>query len=195
MRVLTTRLRGLPEFGFAVAGLLLGHAVAYALAIPDPHHRVLALDRAGHAYLPAAGRTALILVLAGVVALLIRAVEGRGRAEDRRIGPLAGTLALAQMGAFAGQEVLERLVTGAPLADLVHDHLLAIGLAVQVLLALAGATLLHWLLRATVRAVRVATVPARPVRPALAGVAASTAWRPRARAVAWIPSVRAPPSA
>jgi hypothetical protein len=47
------RLRGFPIFGTAAAGLVLGHALAYLIAIPDPHQRVFALQRTGHAYLPA----------------------------------------------------------------------------------------------------------------------------------------------
>jgi nitrate reductase gamma subunit len=195
MHVLTTRVRGLPEFGAAVAGLLLGHAVSYALAIPDPHHRDLVLDRTGHAYLPAAGQVALILVVAGLVALLVRASAPRGRARDRGVGSLAATLVLVQVGAFTGQEVLERLLSGAPLGDLLHDHLLAIGLAVQVLVALAGAAVLHALARAATRVVLAAGRRTGPPRPALAGIVPAPASRPRGRAILDGRSVRAPPAA
>ena len=71
------RIRGLPVFGFAVAGLVLGHALSYAIAIPDPNHRDLILERTGHGYLPLFAEAALILLLAGVAAVVARGLGGR----------------------------------------------------------------------------------------------------------------------
>jgi hypothetical protein len=191
----TTRWRGLPAFGFAVAGLLLGHAVAYAIAIPDPLHRDLVLHRTGHAYLPAAGRAALVLALAGVVALLVRAFASGGRDRAGGFLAIARTLVPVQVGAFAGQEVMERFLIGAPLGDLVHDRLLPIGLLVQVLAALLGAAVLDGLARAAARVVREGTGRARSPGLSQPAVASPTVGRPRARVVAWTRSDRAPPSA
>ena len=61
-------LHGLPVFGSAAAGLLLGHALSYMLAIPDPYHRDVLLTRTGHGYLPAAAQATMILILAAAAA-------------------------------------------------------------------------------------------------------------------------------
>ncbi|HEX6330769.1 MAG TPA: hypothetical protein VF129_05705 [Actinomycetota bacterium] len=71
------RVRGIPAFGFAAAGLLIGYGVSYLVAVPDPHHRDLLIDRTGHAYLPAAGQAAIVLALAAVAVVVARAWTGR----------------------------------------------------------------------------------------------------------------------
>jgi hypothetical protein len=191
------RLRGLPLFGFALSGLLLGHAISYAVAVPDPHHRDLVLERAGHGYLPAAGDAALIVALAGVAAVVVRAWSTRGRAEPDTFGSIARLLALVQVGAFVGQEVLERMVAGAPLGDLASEHVLSIGAVTQVAVALAGAVVLRSLARASARLIRSVTAvrrtPAR--RAAAAAIAPSTPDPLHGRLLVSAASVRAPPSA
>lgn len=190
------RLRGLPVFGFAVAGLLLGHGLSYLLAVPDPYHRQFLLQRTGHTYLPVAGEAGLILILAGVAAVLARAWTSRGRNEAESYHRLAGTLALVQVTAFVFQEILERLVAGTPLGELVHDHVLSTGVVVQVAVALIGAAVLRWLGRASERIVR-AVVLARVVFPRIALAAAlPTATAPLPdRLASSRRNVRAPPSA
>jgi hypothetical protein len=191
----TPRLRGLPLFAFAVGGLLLGHGLSYVLAIPDPYHRDLLLDRTGHAYLPAAGQVAMILVLAGVAAVFARAWSGRGRNQAERFTWLAGILATVQVAAFAGQEVLERLVARSPLTELAHDHVLVIGILVQVGVALIGATALRWLARLSAR---VAAATGDGFRPPMIGripAPAAPSDRPYRLAVAGARNVRAPPPA
>jgi hypothetical protein len=112
---------------------VLGHALAYLIAIPDPHERAFALQRAGHAYLPALDQVALMLAIAGVVAVVVRAFARRPGGATERFGRLATLLVVVQTSAFAGQEVLERLVSGAPLGDLSHDRILVTGMIVQIL--------------------------------------------------------------
>lgn len=188
------RLRGVPAFGFAAAGLLTGHAISYLLAVPDPHHRDLLLDRTGHAYLPAAGQVAIVLALAGVAVVVARAWAGRRIGSTDRLAPLAAMLVGVQVGAFVGQELLERLVAGASFGDLVHDHVLPTGIGVQVAVALAGALLLRWLARTSVRAVAALAGARSPLpRPALGTAAVAPAIPPRSLALP-IRSVRAPPS-
>jgi hypothetical protein len=191
----TPRLRGLPVFGFAVAGLLLGHGLAYLLAVPDSYHRSFVLQRTGHDYLPAAGEAALILLLAGAAAVVARAWMGRDRAETEGFASLAGLLALIQVVAFAGQEVLERLVSGSPLGELVHDHVLATGLIVQVAVALVGATLLRLLARASARIATAGVARVPPPRPALATSPLAAADPLLGRVAPSARNVRAPPSA
>lgn len=192
----TPRVRGLPLFGVALAGLVLGHTLSYLLAVPDPLHRDLILERTGHTYLPIAGEAALVIFLAGVATLLARAWASRGRDDVEGFASLAGLLALVQVAAFLGQEVLERLVAGAPLAELAHDHVLSIGIGVQIVAALLGAAALRWLARASAHLVR-AVVAARVAlpRPALAAALPTTPDHPRGRVAIRARNVRAPPSA
>jgi hypothetical protein len=188
------RLRGLPVLGFAAAGLLVGHAISYLLVVPDPNHRDLVLSRTGHGYLPAAGDAALILALAGMAALVVRAWSERGREEPRTFASLASLLAIVQVVAFAGLEVLERLVAGAPLGDLIHEHLLVIGVAVQIAVALVGALALRWIASTAARIADLVPVRAALPRPALAAAVPATPDLHRVRLAASARSVRAPPS-
>ena len=158
------KLRGLPVFGFGVAGLLIGHAISYAIAIPDPHHRDLVLERTGHGYLPLFGEAALILLLAGVAAVVARALAGGRPERAGRFAGLAALLICVQVSAFVGQEVLERLVAGVPLGDLAQDHLLSIGLLVQVGVAVCAAGLLRLLARTSSRIADVVRPRADPSR-------------------------------
>lgn len=148
----TNRFRGLPVAGFAVAGLVLGHALSYAIAVPDPYHRDLLLQRTGHDYLPVFGQVALMLFLAGVAAVVFGANRRRAEATtSQRFAPLATRLALVQVGAFIVQEVAERLFSGSGLHALGHGHVVIVGVAAQIAVALAGAALLRWLARASDR--------------------------------------------
>ncbi len=181
--------------GFAVAGVLLGHTLTYLLAIPDPLHRDLVLRTTGHAYLPAAGEAALVLLLAGVAAVVVRAWS-RGRREGRdSFGGLAGLLTAVQVSGFLGQEVLERLVTRSPLGELVHDHVLAIGVLLQIPLALAAAAMLRWLARASAAVAETTGGRTATPRPALVLAATAPADVPHGRVAATARRDRAPPSA
>ena len=75
-------------------------------------------------------------------------------------------------------EIMERVSSGAPLADLMQRGLLPSGIAVQVAVALAGALAVRWLLRAAGRLQEILAQPA-PI-PAFAVVArlVATACRP-----------------
>lgn len=191
----TPRLHGMPVFGSAAAGLLLGHALSYMLAIPDPYHRDFVLSRTGHGYLPAASQTAMILILAVAAAIFARAWSYRiARGGRERFTSIAGTLAIAQIGAFAALEILERVATGAPLGDLVRDHLLVISLVVQVAVSLVGAALLVWFARTSARIVRAAIgSPVSLPRPIHLDAFPATPDHPRRRVVASARNVRAPP--
>jgi len=187
------RLRGLPTFGLAMAGLVLGHVLAYLIAVPDPHHRAFVLQRTGHEYLPAMAEAALVLALAGMAAVVIRAFAGQRRGSER-FARLAGRLGLVQVLAFGGLEVVERIVAGAPLRHLASDHLLLIGMAVQVVVALAGAAFLRWLARTSSKLVET-VVPRLSLPRARAVLAlASTSWSPGIGTFGSVGNVRAPPS-
>jgi len=181
-------------FGAATAGLVLGHALAYLIAIPDPHERGFALQRAGHAYLPALDQAAMMLAIAGVAAVVVRAFARKGDGATERFGRLAALLVLVQTFAFAGQEVLERLVSGAPLGELAHDQILVIGVLVQVLVAIVAAGVLWLLARTSSRLAATSLVRVRLPRDRSLLALPVTAGRPHALLFATTGSIRAPPS-
>jgi hypothetical protein len=190
----STGSRGLPVLGFAVAGLVLGHVLAYVIAVPDPYHRDLLLQRTGHDYLPAFGQAALMLFLAAVAAVVFRmSRRGSGRAE--RLATLAARLALVQVGAFTAQELLERTVSGSGFADLGHGRVLVVGVAAQIAIALVGAALLRWLARASRILGEVAGRAARLPRHTPAFAMPVYADAPSGREEVVSPGQRAPPSA
>lgn len=189
------RFPGLPVFGFAAAGLLLGHALSYVFVFADTHHRDLVLHRTGHDYLPVLGQVALILALAAVAVVVHGGVARRGSGGIEPFGSLASRLALVQIGAFGAQEVLERVAVGAPLADLARWDLPLAGLTAQVVVAFAGAALLRWLARTSAALIGAATRPVPIPRPV---PAFAIPWSPdvppgRIDAVSY--GERAPPSA
>jgi hypothetical protein len=135
-----------------------------------------------------------MLAIAGVVAVVVRAFARRRDDATERFGRLATLLVVVQTSAFAGQEVLERLVSGAPLGDLLHGRILVTGMIVQVLVALVAAGVLWLLARTSSRLAaeslshlgltRERTVLAPPV----------TERRPHALLFATAGCIRAPPS-
>lgn len=148
--------RGVPIFATSVAGVLAGHWAAYTLALRDPHQRLLVLGRAGHDYLPLATKLALVLLFVGLGTVIARTCAARGERAFVRSSPPPGVMVSAarlmaiQAAAFGGIEVVERLVAGAPLTDLASEHLLLVGLAVQLIVAVIGALMLHAASRAGV---------------------------------------------
>jgi CDP-diglyceride synthetase len=136
----------LPLTGVAVAGAVLGHMVAYMLAVPSPTVRVALLGATGHAYWTAAIAAAVVLGLASLAATVGRRFRsGRlaGRPEPgERLGIVAGQLAGFQIAIYLVQETLERLEAGVPAQALLDGRLLATGVAVQTAIALALAVLL-----------------------------------------------------
>ena len=187
------RLRGLPTFGLAMAGLVLGHVLAYLIAVPDPHQRAFVLQRTGHEYLPAMAEAALVLALAGIAAVVIRAFAPGPRRGSERFSRLAGRLTLVQVLAFGGLEVVERIVAGAPLRHLASDHILVIGIAVQVVVAVAGAAFLWWLARTSTKLAETTSLPAELPRTGAVLALASTSWTPSPTTFGSIGNVRAPP--
>ena len=63
--------------GVAVAGAVVGHMVAYVLAVPEPTVRVALLGATGHAYWNAAIAAASVLGLASLTTTLERRFQGR----------------------------------------------------------------------------------------------------------------------
>jgi hypothetical protein len=154
-------LRRLPLAGAAVAGAVVGHALAYALAVPEPVHGLALLLINGHAYWSAAVAAAIVLGLASIGATLTRHFRAGlrpGRSPTGEpLGRLAARLALLQVSIYLLQELLERAVAGIPLGGPVDARLLLTGLLAQVLVATAIAAALWW-------AGRVAEVAGRAMR-------------------------------
>ena len=169
-----------------MAGLLLGHTLSYLLAVPDPYHRDLVL-RSHRARVPArrSARSRCCSCWPAWPPSWCGPGPGAGAPRRERYASLAGLLVGVQVTAFVGQELLERLVGRArPSASWSHDHILLIGVAVQILLALAGAAVLRWLVRTSDRLAE--TSPPRPRsrrarRPCSLGTLAGPACRRRPR--------------
>ena len=141
------------------------------------------LHATGHGYLPYATQVA----------------AARGRARPRRSPFLARLTSRARRGsvrarrrrargrksaAFLAMEIGERLLAGASLHDLTHGPLLAIGLSVQLLVAVAGAAVLRLTDRAAEAADGVRRLVASPLPPpitvAMPVAASSPSLRPLA---------------
>ena len=185
--------RGAHLLGFALGGVLAGHALTYGVLEPSEHGRRSILEATGHAYLGTANRMALSVAVAAVAAaVLTRAYRGAG--SERGIAWLAVRLIPVQVSAFLTLEVGERLLVGAPLHDLAR--ILPLGLAVQVSFAVLAAAALRVLVRTVGRAAEVLGEAAAPAaRASVLVVAPTPAWFPRSRIAADRPPARAPPLA
>jgi hypothetical protein len=130
----------------AVAGAVVGHMVAYVLAVPSPTVRVALLGATGHAYWTAAIAAASVLGLASLAATLGRRFRAGLLASHPlpadRLGRVAGQLAGFQLAIYLVQETLERLEVGIPAHALLDGRLLVTGVVVQTAIALVLAVLL-----------------------------------------------------
>jgi hypothetical protein len=151
--------------GVAVGGVVLAHWLAYVLAIPAAHVRAEVLAASGHSYWVLAIKLAVVLGLAAFGTLFLQHVGGRSRGtepEEEPFSLIAARLSLLQVAAFTGMEVTERLMVGAPVAHMFHHRIFLMGLALQLIVAGAGALLLVWFSRT---AERVAEALGRPRLP------------------------------
>lgn len=150
------RRRGVPDHvglaGSAVAGTIAGHVLAYVIAIGNPWTRRDLLHETGHSYWRYALLAAMVLGVWSAALVVIRTLRGARGGHLRAPLPLLPTvalLALIQCGLFVALEVVERLVAGAPLVHLLAHGLLWVGLAAQLVTALAVALILRALARLT----------------------------------------------
>lgn len=138
--------------GVALASVLAGHAVTYAVVTLGSPAELLAVS--GHGYLDAAVRIGfagfLITVLLAFAGRLRSALDGPCRCGVGA-ADLFPALARLQIGVFSVQEIGERWVAGAPVSGVLQHGLLAIGLVSQLGLATLGARFLRWVLRAADR--------------------------------------------
>jgi hypothetical protein len=136
----------LPLTGVAVAGAVVGHMLAYVLAVPSPTVRVALLGATGHAYWTAAIAAASVLGLASLAATLGRRFRAgllSGPPQPgEHLGRLAAQLAGFQIAIYLVQETLERLEAGIPAHALLDGRLLVTGVIVQTAIAVVLAVLL-----------------------------------------------------
>ena len=138
--------RRLLVLAIAGGGVLLGHWLTYLLDVPDPAARDAVLRASGHGYFGIAGELASALLALSIVTVFLGALVDRdGRRASTR--GLTTRLVLLQAGAFAGMEIVERVVAGAPLWDLARGWILPAGLLVNAAVAMGGAALFRWILQ------------------------------------------------
>ena len=141
--------RAWPALAIGVLGSQAGHLVAYQVRFGAA---ALQLQSSGaHAYFPGVIRTSLgvaaVLVLGGMFIIgLARILSGRPvrRGSAPHYLRLVAVLYTLQLALFAGQEVVESVVAGAPLAS--PAHLLLWGTLGQLPVAVIAAAGLRWLL-------------------------------------------------
>ena len=179
----------------AVAGVLLGHWIGYVAALPEPGLRAQVLARTGHSWLHMGRQIAIVAAMLGCgwhVATTLRAKRGRRGTSWRG---LALVLVGVQVASYLAVEVTERVLAGAPVATLLHDNVLVLGLIAQVAVALVGAQVLRWLGRA---AAWIATALAPPAvvtaRPARAFAVPASAMPRPAGALCGASGLRGPPA-
>lgn len=171
------KLRAVALLAVASVGLMVGHSLTYLKLAPSHGVRTALLGITGHSYLdkilafgPAlALMTALYWMASGALATRPRRPSLMGTAV---------ALALIQTIGFAGQEVLERLLTGAPLHDL--GSVLLLGIPLQLIVAALGALLVTALHKAGRKLGALLHGPqARPATPA----------RPFVRSISFVSAV------
>ena len=163
-----------------LAGLGLAHVLEYLALVPNAHHRSHLLAATGHEYLPSAlsavGFLAAVAVAIAFVGGFRAGACGSARSAETTTRPdWARYLPVAQALAFIVVEVAERVVAGAPLADL--GPVLVLGLPLQVLAGMVGGRVLSTAAQAGARLAR-AAVDA----PSFARRRPSPGWRPLADA-------------
>lgn len=177
--------------GLAAAALIVGHWFAYAFASPHGEARRQMLEGTGHSYLGAASQLAAAAAIVGLLWLIVWRSFGRGPRADWAKD--ATTLVVTQASLFIALEFGERIVSGAPLDDLVEGPLLAYGLLAQANLALLGAALL-WLTERSAHGVgSTQSAPSVPPQPALSLIATGAARLGYRRSSAVVLGSRAPP--
>jgi hypothetical protein len=131
--------------GLACAGVAAAHWIAYLIAPPDGHSHAHGMAATGHRlwpYFVALAAGALVTGLSGFVADQVGESPGASGAALWRHA--ASRLVPAQVLAFACLELAERALFADPThaGGLLGEPVLWVGIALQVLCALAGAGLL-----------------------------------------------------
>jgi hypothetical protein len=182
-----------PTLGmFAAAGLVGAHVLAYLIALPDAAVRAAVLRTTGHGYFSAAFVVATVAAIFGSAAAAAIGCRRGHTASSLRWRAAAWRIALVQSTAFLVLEFAERAAADVPFS--LSPKLLGIGLAVQLVVAIASAVVV--VLIARVAALVWIAWSRRPRPTARLGgraVALFDGTRPRAAFATGV-SARGPPS-
>jgi uncharacterized membrane protein len=131
----------------ALAGVVLGHMLAYLAVFPHAADRRAVLAVTGHSYWATAEAIAIVCALVSVLGTIARHVGLAKRHEPAHDAwahyrSSALQLAALQSAIFLVQETLERVHVGAPLSGLLHDGFIGVGIVMQVLVAMVLALIL-----------------------------------------------------
>jgi hypothetical protein len=173
-----------------MGGVLVGHAITYALANPDAHTRAAVLAGTGHGYLGLAGSVLFPLALLALATMGLGRLIHRG-AEAPGPSELVTRLAGFQVVAYVIIEVTERLVASSGLSGIAVA--LAIGVPVQIAIAWTVAWVLRALFRVVDEAMSVAASTPVP-RTATAALVLVAATAPATPVIGCAP-IRGPPVA
>jgi len=177
--------------GVAVGGVLLGHWLTFHVVSPHELVRDRMLVDTGHGYLHVANDLGLMAVLAALVTVVLGNLIRRQNRTS--VGRWFARIAIAGVVAFTAMEVVERLASGAPLADLLRLGLLPVGMAIQVLLAVVSALAIRWLLRAVENVQGTSATAIAPTRLVLIDDA-PVGWQPALRPLPTADPIRGPPA-
>jgi uncharacterized membrane protein YraQ (UPF0718 family) len=137
--------------GLASAGVILAHALAFFFAAPEGHERAELLAATGHERWTLVVAVAMGLFVAGVAGAVLdvrrdspSGYPSSGRSWFRVVPGLAGL----QVAGFICLEVLERILSGHALDHLVTEPAVALGVVLQLVVAVLGGLLLHVLFKA-----------------------------------------------
>lgn len=177
--------------GLAGFGIVAAHCLAYVLMAPDGDARALLMDATGHRFWGLLFAVALGTGVAGLSGVLVRLPQP-STTQERKVNLFvfaAPRLMALQVGGFVLLEATERIFMGAG-AHAILEPVVAVGLALQVVVALVSALILclltktlHALLSGTslpsLKAARILPrfAPTRWMQPSLAPGTGAGTWR------------------
>jgi hypothetical protein len=177
----------------ACAGITGAHWLAYVLTHGAHSHQQGALASTGHAYWPYFAALAMAALVAALARPLMQGFQAEPDDGQPRLGSMAVSLALMQMGGFFLLEIGERMIfaPGQSL-NVLHEPVVLWGLLLQVVTAVAASLVVRLL-------VRIGQFVARVHRRILETGSAEVAWfitqisAPAPVPASGGPSLRAPP--
>lgn len=148
--------------------MLVGHWLAYLVAVPHAGLRDELLLTSGHGYWLLAVKASLVLGAAALASSAIDALRRRGPAGEEPRGWTMRTalvsLLVVQLCAFTILEAGERILAGEPWLQMLHHDVYVWGVLAQLLIAPAGAGLLSLFTRALRRIATIAVPVATRAR-------------------------------
>lgn len=136
--------------GMAAAGVIVSHSLSYLFVTPDPHARERLLQVTGHRYFTWVAALALGALVGGLAGGTLRRLRSGGDGPvtgPRAFAAAASTLSVLQVAGFIGLEAAERWIAGSSITHILGEPVVAIGIAMQVVVALVAALLLVGLAR------------------------------------------------